>query len=74
MPQLSNKLELVGGRTRQAENIIIKFRKTRSAQISLFYEGVKMYNAVPAGIKQCDRLIIFKRRLKEFILTSLLSV
>lgn len=72
--QLSNKLVLVGGRTRQAENIIIQFRKTRSAQKSLFYEGIKMYNAMPAEIRQCDRLLIFKRKLKEFIVTSVPSM
>jgi len=44
------------------------YRKTRSAQKSLFYEGVKMYNSLPANIKQSDRLKTFKRQLKEYIL------
>lgn len=54
--------------TRQTGNIAIEFRRTRSAQKSLFYEGVSMYNALPAEIKQCDRLELFKRMLKEFVI------
>ncbi|KMQ86893.1 rna-directed dna polymerase from mobile element jockey-like protein [Lasius niger] len=46
--QLRNKLDFVKemsvSRTRQADNIVIQLRKTSSAQKSLFYEGVKMYN------------------------------
>jgi len=42
--QLGNKLVLVGNtnerRTRQADNIVIQFRRTKSAQKSLFYEGI----------------------------------
>jgi len=53
--------------TRQAGNIELQFRKTKSAQKSLFYEGVKMYNALPAEIKNCDRLDLLKRRLKAHI-------
>lgn len=70
--QLSNRLRIVGEmrdrQTRQAGNIAIEFRRTRSAQKSLFYEGVLMYNALPAEIKQCDRLELFKRMLKEFVI------
>jgi len=46
--QLRDKLQIVGNEctreTRQAGNIEFQFRKTKSAQKSLFYEGVKMYN------------------------------
>jgi len=48
-------------RMRQAGNIELQFRKTKSAQKSLFYEGVKMYNALPAEIKNCDRLDLMKK-------------
>ncbi|KAM0724671.1 hypothetical protein ACS0PU_009055 [Formica fusca] len=54
--QLRNRLEIVGNeserQTRQAGDIAIKYRRTRSAQKSMFYEGVKMYNALPAEIKR----------------------
>jgi len=67
---LRNKIELVGSesQTRQAGNIVLGLRKTRNARKSVFYEGAKMYNSSPLVIKQCDRLKIFKRELKEYIL------
>jgi len=48
--------------TRQADNIELQFRKTKSTQKSLFYEGVKMYNALPTKIKNCDRLDLLKKK------------
>jgi len=72
---LRNKFVIVGNEsqrsTRQAENIVLEFRKTRSAQKSVFYEGVKMYNSLSASIKQSDRLKTFKRELKEYILSRI---
>lgn len=74
MPEhLRERITLVGEtnvkQTRQSENIVIQFRRTRNAQKSLYYEGVKMYNDMPTELKLCDRLAIFKRRLKEYIFT-----
>lgn len=70
--QLRDRLQIVGRKgtreTRQAGNIEIQFRKTKSAQKSLFYEGIKIYNDIPAEIKNCDKLELFKRRLKAHIL------
>jgi len=40
----------------------------------VFYEEVKMYNSLPLGIKQCDRLKIFKRELKGYILNTIFLV
>lgn len=61
--QLRNKLLLIGQvserQTRQAEHVRVQFRKTKSAQKSLFYEGIKMYNAIPVELKHCDSLAIF---------------
>jgi len=69
---LRNKFAIVGNEnqrlTRQAGNIMLELRKTRSAQKSLFYERVKMYNSLPANIKQSDRLKTFKQELKEYII------
>jgi len=69
---LRNKIVIVGNEnqrlTRQAGNIVLGLRKTSSAQKSVFYEGVKMYNSLPVKIKQCDGLKTFKRELKEYIL------
>jgi len=45
--------------------------KTRSAQKSVFYEEVKMYNSLPVRIKQCDGPRTFKRELKEHILNAI---
>jgi len=47
-------------------NIEIQFRKTSIVQKSIF-QGVKMYNALPSEIRQCERLEQFKRMLKEHI-------
>ncbi|XP_011873718.1 PREDICTED: RNA-directed DNA polymerase from mobile element jockey-like [Vollenhovia emeryi] len=70
--ELSSGLELVGDRmgvrTRQAENIKIDFRKTTSAQHSLMYAGVKMYNDLPDKVKSAADLFNFKKDIKEYIL------
>jgi len=70
--QLRDRLQIVGNEctreTRQTGNIELQFRKIKSAQKSLFYEGVKIYNALPAEIKNCDRLDVLKKRLKAHIL------
>jgi len=72
LTQLRDKLQIVENKctreTRQAGNIEVQFKKAKSAQKSLFHEGVKMYNALPAKIKNCDRLDLLKRRLKAHIL------
>jgi len=69
---LSSKIEIVGRdcdrQTRQAGNIVVTLRRTRSAQKSLFYEGMKMYNSLPIKIKQCNKIVSFKRLLREYIL------
>jgi len=46
---------------------VIGFRKTSNAQKSVFYEGIKTYNSLSLGIKECERLKIFKRDLREYI-------
>ena len=73
---LRKKLIIVGREcdkiTRQAGNIELSSRRTSSAQRSLFYEGVKMYNALPFEIKQCDRLLSYKRLLKVYVLSNVL--
>jgi len=70
-----NKIVIVENKnqrlTRQAGNIVLGFRKTRSAQESVFYEGAKMYNSLPVRIKQCDGLRTFKSELKEYILNTI---
>jgi len=51
---LQNKFVIVENEnqrlTRQAGNIVLEHRRTWSAQKSVFYEGVKMYNSLPANI------------------------
>jgi len=67
---LRNRIEIVEKRNEQAENML-GFRKTRNAQKSVFYEAVKMYNSLPLGIKQCDKLNPHKRELKEYVLNTI---
>ena len=68
---LRNKFAIVGSEnqrvTRQAGNIVLEIRKTKSAQKSVFYEGVKMYNSLPADIRKCEGLMTYKRELKDYI-------
>jgi len=54
-------------RTRQIRNIKMQFRKISNAPKSIFYEGNKMYNALPSEIKQHEKPEQFKRMLKEYI-------
>jgi len=72
---LRNKFAIIGNEnqrlTRQTGNIVLDLRRTRSAQKSVFHEGVKMYNSLPADIKQKDRLETFKHDLKEYILSRI---
>ena len=69
---LARRLQVVragtGRVTRQADSIAIQFRRTRSAQKSMFYEGVKMYNELPMEIRECVGLVRYRRMLKEFIM------
>jgi len=73
---LRNRIEIVGSdgekQTRQTGNTVLKFRKTRSAQKSIFHEGIKTYDSLPAMMKQCDRIASFKRTLKQYILSTIL--
>jgi len=71
---LRNKIEIVGNSsrrcTRQAGRIALGLRKTKNAQKSVFYKGFKLYNALPPGIRECDKLNIFKRELKKYVLNT----
>lgn len=73
--EVTSKFEIVklrtGRVTRQAENIAIQFRRTRSAQKSMFYDGVKMYNALPIEVKGCEKLVQYKSMLKAFIVSEI---
>jgi len=71
---LRNEFVIVGNEsqrlTRQAGNIVLE-NWNRNAQKSVFYEGLKMYNSLLVGIKQCDGLRTFKRELTECILNTI---
>ena len=73
--ELRDRIEIVGDEcereTRQKGNIVLQSRKTYRAQKSIFYNGVKMYNALPIEVKQCERIEIFKRRLKNYIVNTI---
>jgi len=65
-----NKIEMVGEPDKRDGNIVLGLRKTRNAQKSVFYEEVKCDNFLSLKIKRCDRLKLFKRELKEYIISS----
>lgn len=71
---LSNRIEIVrevsGGQTKQTENNVIQLRRRRNVQKSLFCKGVKMCNVLPAELKQCERLVMFKRMSREYIVST----
>lgn len=73
--EFKNRLQIVASRsgreTCQAQSIIIPFRKTKSAQKSMYYEGVKMYNALPTEIKGYEQVEQFKRGLKAYIAATI---
>jgi len=51
---LRNKMVIIRNESqRQAGNIVLRLRKTRNAQKSVFYEEVKTYNSLPVRMKQC---------------------
>lgn len=54
--------------TRQRGNIVVQLRKTGAAQRSVFHKGIKMYNDLPAEVKQCDKLNNFKRMLRDYVM------
>lgn len=72
--ELRHRIEIVGDgsekETRQKGNIVLQSRKTCRAQKSVFYSGVKMYNALPSDIKQCEKVEKLKRMLKEYIICT----
>lgn len=72
---LIGKIDIVGdttGRqTRQSENIVVQFRRTKSAQKSVFYEGINAYNSLPRELRHCDRVDVFKRMLRDHVVSRL---
>jgi hypothetical protein len=68
---LQNNIELVqygeGVSTRHKGNIYINRCRTTEEQKMLWYEGLKMYNALPNEIKREDRLPNFRRMLAKHI-------
>ena len=57
--------------TRQLTDIQPRFCKTTSAQKSLFYFGVQMYNKLPVKIKQSDTIAKFKREVCKHVKNEL---
>jgi len=49
-------------------------QKIRNARKGIFYEGVKMCNSLPAMIKQCNGIQLFKQILKEYILNIIFLI
>jgi len=68
---LRNKIEIMGSEshmcTGQTGTIVLELRKTRNAQKSIFYEGIKLFNSLLLSIRECGRLNVFKCKLKDCI-------
>lgn len=68
---LVRRVQLVAERrereTRQDANVVINIRKTTSAQKSVLYAGVKIYNELPNIIKNSVSIHSFKQDMKEYI-------
>jgi len=64
---LRNKVKVAGSEnriyTRQAGKIVLRFRRTRNAQKTVFYEGIKLCNSLRCRIRKYDKLNVFKREL-----------
>lgn len=57
--------------TRQQNDFFVVSRGTKSAENSVFNKGLKMYNALPREVKNCETLGEFKAKLKAQFLSSL---
>jgi len=55
--------------TRQAGTIVLRLRKARNAQKSVFYEGTKLFNSLP--LREGGRLDVFRRELKDCVLNKI---
>lgn len=53
---------------RQRGKLTIQFRRTNSAQESMFYKGVRTYNVLSIEIRRSERLEQFECMLKQHIL------
>jgi len=38
---------------------------------SVFYEGTKLFNSLPLRIRECGRLEVFRRALKDYVLNTI---
>jgi len=74
---LRDKFVIVGNEnqrlTRQAGNIVLELRKTRSAERKkvCFMKELKCIISCQPNLKQSDRLKIFKHELKGYILSRI---
>ena len=71
-PEMCDRIEYVGNRTgrltRQSNHIAVPFKRTLTAQKSIFFKGFKMFNELPADYRNIMNLDTFRRRLREYIL------
>ena len=48
--------------------LVVGFQRLNICQRSIYYAGIKIWNALPTPLKSIDKLHIFKKHLKLFIL------
>ena len=61
-----------GQATRSSTQLNIPLFKTKSGQISFYYRTVTLWNALKPDFKLSESLIIFKRKMKAFLLNQFL--
>lgn len=68
MPQA---LQFISIKQRLYYNVcIFIFKILKNMLKSMFYEGVTLYNTLPAEIKRYERIVPFKRKLKAYIVIN----
>jgi hypothetical protein len=71
MLSINNKFGVCDSRTRQSEiSFKIPIVKTTLAQNQLFFSGVKIWNSLPAEVREIKSINVFKKKLKEYLLNK----
>ena len=56
--------------TRDRESLRPQFQRLTVSQKSLSFQGPNLWNEIPAEIKDVDRVTIFKKQLKEYLISK----
>jgi hypothetical protein len=68
-PLIAN-IEITNRSTRNADKIRLPNYIKQTAQNSLYYNGIKLFNNLPEGLSRTELISKFKRDLKEYVFTN----